>query len=95
MFRFADIARVVSTLRPHKYAYVFLKYALKMLIIYACCYAFVNGCSPSPTLPWQGDDLFFLFSLFRLKKSSFLGEAFFFFFFGGGGGGGGGVSSKC
>ena len=56
MFRFADIARV-NTLRPHKYAYVFLKYALKCLL-YASCYTF--GCSPAPTLPWQGDDLFFL-----------------------------------
>ena len=32
MFRFVDIARVFI-LRPHKYAYVFLKYALQILIL--------------------------------------------------------------
>ena len=85
MFRFADIAHAcVNTLRPHKYhAYVFLNYALKMLILLLLC-QFVNGYFPPPaTLPWQGDDLFFLLlvSLFRLKKSSF-----FRWSLGGGGG---------
>ena len=50
MSRFADIARV-NTLRPHKYAYVFLKYALKTLIVcfllFLCKWLFSR---PQPTL---------------------------------------------
>ena len=40
-----------------------------------------------PPYPDKVMTFYFLASLFRLKKSSFFGEAFFFFLGGGGGGG--------